>query len=45
LTFLAESVGLTPQDAPYPALWSFVAQCEALPEFQSTRAPFSAPAP
>jgi glutathione S-transferase len=42
-TFVAESVGLTPQDAPYPALWSFVAQCEALPEFQGTKTPFFVP--
>lgn len=43
-TFLAESVSLTPQNAPYPALWAFVARCEALPEFKSVKAPWSAPA-
>jgi glutathione S-transferase len=42
-TFVAESVGLVQQDTPYPALWSFVAQCEALPEFQSTKTPFFVP--
>lgn len=43
-TFLAESVSLTPQATPYPALWAFIARCEALPEFRSTKTEWSAPA-
>ncbi len=42
-TFLTESVGLTEEAAPYPALRALVARCEALPEFQSTRLAWAAP--
>ena len=42
-TFLTESVGLTPESAPYPALRALVARCEALPEFRSTRVAWAAP--
>jgi glutathione S-transferase len=43
LTFVFESVNITPESAPYPALRNFVARCEALPEFQSTKTPWFAP--
>jgi len=42
-TFLTESVGLTTESAPYPALRALVARCEALPEFRSTRVAWAAP--
>ncbi|NJO12754.1 MAG: glutathione S-transferase family protein [Gammaproteobacteria bacterium] len=43
-TFLVDSVGLPPAEAPYPSLRKLVQRCEALPEFTSTRAEWSAPA-
>ena len=42
-TFLTEALALGPQTAPYPALRALAARCEALPEFQSTRAEFNVP--
>jgi glutathione S-transferase len=42
-TFLTESVGLTTESAPYPALRALGARCEALPEFRSTRVAWAAP--
>lgn len=44
-TFLTESVGLTEQEGPYPALRALVARCEALPPFVATRVAWSAPKP
>ena len=44
VTFLLESISAeAPLDA-YPALRSFVARCESLPEFRATYAPWGAPA-
>jgi len=43
-TFLTDSVGLTPAEAPYPHLRALADRCEALPEFRATREPFTAPA-
>jgi len=42
-TFLTEALALGPQSAPYPALRALAARCEALPEFQTTRAEFNVP--
>jgi glutathione S-transferase len=42
-TFLIEALTLSAHTAPYPALRALAARCEALPEFQSTKAEFSAP--
>ncbi len=42
-TFLTDALALSPQSAPYPALRALAARCEALPEFQSTRAEFNVP--
>jgi glutathione S-transferase len=42
LTFLAESLDVGKAGPRYPALAGFVAQCEALPEFRSTHAPWFA---
>ena len=42
-TFLTDALALTPQTAPYPALRALAGRCEALPEFQSTRAEFNVP--
>ena len=45
VTFLAESVGVVPESAPYPALRALVARCEGLPEFRAFHAPWFAPTP
>lgn len=42
-TFLSDALALTPESAPYPALRALTARCEALPEFQSTKAAWFAP--
>jgi len=42
-TFLTEALGLSNQSAPYPALRALAGRCEALPEFQGTRAEFNVP--
>jgi glutathione S-transferase len=42
-TFLTEALGLSTQSAPYPALRALAGRCEALPEFQGTRAEFNVP--
>jgi glutathione S-transferase len=42
-TFLSEALSLSPNSAPYPALGSLAARCEALPEFQSTKLEFFVP--
>ena len=43
-TFLNESLDVFGGDAPYPALRSCLARCEALPEFQATHAAWFAAA-
>lgn len=45
VTFLTESVGLSPEAAPYPALRALVARCEALPQFREFHVPWFAPNP
>ena len=42
-TFLTDALGLSTHTAPYPALRALAGRCEALPEFQSTRAEFNVP--
>ena len=42
-TFLTEALALSSQAAPYPALRALAGRCEALPEFQRTRAEFNVP--
>jgi glutathione S-transferase len=42
-TFLSEALNLSVNAAPYSALRALAARCEALPEFQSTKAAFFAP--
>jgi glutathione S-transferase len=42
-TFLSEALNLSASAAPYSALRALAARCEALPEFQSTKAAFFAP--
>lgn len=42
-TFLTDALALTSESAPYPALRALAGRCEALPEFQSTRAAWTAP--
>ncbi len=42
-TFLTEALALSAANAPYPSLRALAARCEALPEFQSTRAEFIPP--
>lgn len=42
-TFITDAVPATLKPADYPNLRAHVARCEALPEFQTTRAPWSAP--
>lgn len=42
-TFLTDALGLSARSAPYPALRALAGRCEALPEFQSTRAEFNVP--
>ena len=42
-TFLTDALALGKQSAPYPVLRALAARCEALPEFQSTRAEFNVP--
>ncbi len=42
-TFLTEALALSAAHAPYPSLRALAARCEALPEFQSTRAEFIPP--
>ncbi|HTP39723.1 MAG TPA: glutathione S-transferase family protein [Steroidobacteraceae bacterium] len=42
-TFLTDALGLDARSAPYPALWSLVGRCEALPAFAGTRRPFAPP--
>src|ERR1700733_12612474 len=42
-TFLSEALNLSVNAAPYSALRALAARCEALPEFQSTKAAFIAP--
>lgn len=44
-TFLTEAVPATLKPTDYPKLGAHVARVEALPEFQTTRAPWSAPIP
>ncbi len=42
-SFLTEALALSAANAPYPSLRALAARCEALPEFQSTRAEFIPP--
>lgn len=42
-TFLSEATGMGGEQERYPRLAALVARCESLPEFQATRAPWSAP--
>lgn len=41
-TFMTESLGVGKSEPRYPALAGLVAQCEALPEFRATHAPWFA---
>lgn len=45
VTFLTESVGVAPEAAPYPALRTRVARCEALPAFSAFHVPWFSPSP
>jgi glutathione S-transferase len=42
-TFLCDALNVNPDGMTYPALGALAARCEALPEFQATRAEFVAP--
>jgi len=43
LTFLKDTMQLNESNAPYPALWTHVQRCEALPAFKATYVPFFVP--